>query len=72
VLVGAVGLATLIAFRFGLVGGSAAARVTHLTARAREHAWVVPAFVAAYALITSLGVPGFAFTLAGGAIFGLA
>jgi uncharacterized membrane protein YdjX (TVP38/TMEM64 family) len=68
-----VGVATFVAYRLGLTGGeSTARRVAELVRRARDHPLAVPTFVAGYALVTSLGIPGFAFTLAGGVIFGLA
>ncbi len=45
-------------------------RLPSLIREARAVAWAAPAFVAAYALVASLGLPATPLTLAGGALFG--
>lgn len=48
------------------------ARVSEVIRGAREHWWAAPAFVALYAVVATLGLPGTPLTLAGGALFGFA
>jgi uncharacterized membrane protein YdjX (TVP38/TMEM64 family) len=60
----------LIAWRAGLLALSDRQRLAAAIDRARDARYVVPLFVATYALGAAAGVPVTPFTIAGGALFG--
>jgi uncharacterized membrane protein YdjX (TVP38/TMEM64 family) len=62
--------AWLLADRLGLLAYADPAKLGEAVRAAREVSWAAPAFVAAYAVVATLGLPGTPLTLAGGAIFG--
>ena len=71
VFVAIVGAAALIAWRFGFFDLAHPAALARAVRAARRQPFIVPLFVAAYAIAVTFGLPGTVFTLAGGAIFGL-
>lgn len=66
-----VGAAAVAAWRLGFFDLSHPATLARAVRSARAHEFAAPLFVLAYAAATTFGLPGSAFTLAGGAIFGL-
>ena len=62
--------AVLVAWRFGFFDLARPAQLARTVRSLRGHAFIAPLFVLAYALASTFGLPGSAFTLAGGAIFG--
>jgi uncharacterized membrane protein YdjX (TVP38/TMEM64 family) len=62
--------AYVVARRTGVLELRDPATLADLVRRAQQVPWAAPAFVAAYAVIASLGLPGTPLTLAGGALFG--
>jgi uncharacterized membrane protein YdjX (TVP38/TMEM64 family) len=69
-LVGILAVASLVAYKLGLFDYRHAA--DHITRLQRSHSIAEFAFlfVAVYAVATSIGVPAFPFTIAGGVVFG--
>ena len=63
--------AALIAWRLGFFTLRDPQRLAAAIRKAREIRWIMPLFVAAYALVTTFGLPAFPLTLAGGAMFGV-
>ncbi len=63
--------AALIAWRLGFFTLRDPQRLAAAIRKARQIRWIMPLFVAAYALVTTFGLPAFPLTLAGGAMFGV-
>ena len=63
--------ASLIAWRLGFFTLRDPQRLAAAIRQAREIRGIMPLFVAAYALVTTFGLPAFPLTLAGGAMFGV-
>jgi len=63
--------AWLAARATGVLAYADPARLQEAVTRARGWSWSAPAFVAAYAIASTLGLPASPLTLAGGAIFGV-
>ncbi len=63
--------AALIAWRLGFFTLRDPQRLAAAIRKAREIRWIMPLFVAVYALVTTFGLPAFPLTLAGGAMFGV-
>lgn len=72
VFVAVVAIAATIAWRVGFFQLVHPSRLATAVRDVRGHPLTAPLFVLAYALAVTFGLPGSAFTLAGGAIFGLA
>jgi uncharacterized membrane protein YdjX (TVP38/TMEM64 family) len=69
-LVVVLGGAWMLADRTGLLAYAEPTKLGEAVRAAREVPWAAPAFIAAYAIVATLGLPGTPLTLAGGAIFG--
>ena len=67
---GVVAIVGVVAWRAGYFQLDRAAALARTVHGARSKPYVAPLFVVAYALAVMFGLPGSAFTLAGGAIFG--
>lgn len=64
--------AWLLADGLGLLAYADPAKLGEAVRAARSVPWAAPAFIATYAIVATLGLPGTPLTLAGGAIFGAA
>lgn len=71
VLILMISAASLMAWRLGFFALRDPQRLDAAIRRARETRGIVPLFIGAYALVATFGLPAFALTLAGGAMFGL-
>ena len=69
--VAVLGLVAVVAWRTGLFRYRDPAALAQAIRGAKDAGYAAPLFVAAYAVAATFGLPGSAFTLAGGAIFGL-
>lgn len=71
-LIAVLGSAWLLADRLGVLEYADPAKLGEAIRAARSVPWAAPAFIVAYAVVATLGLPGTPLTLAGGAIFGAA
>lgn len=65
-----IAVVVVVAWRLGVLDLSDRATLLRAIARVREMPWLIPAFIIAYAVAITFGLPASAFTLAGGALFG--
>jgi uncharacterized membrane protein YdjX (TVP38/TMEM64 family) len=70
VFIAVIAAAALVAWRLGFFDLARPAQLAKTVRSLRGHTLIVPLFVLAYAVAATFGLPGSAFTLAGGAIFG--